>query len=312
MTSAEHQILGQILLAVGVLFFALALPISVFLQRKNSRGELPSAPIPPDEIPGENSDLPDSSPYASPRNSPPPLPAAEKAPSPISRYDLILVGLYYLLFVFAWIGTSVGEKPPELSAPAIITSAIIMTVLGLLVPLMMFWRVDLIDFFGLRWKGWLHVLWIAPALFVAVMTFNALLLSFGWQAWIEANFSGESQLAVTQLRETDDLSILVSLAISAVIVAPIVEEVIFRGYLYPVAKKFTGIGIATLFSGLLFGVIHYNFLGLPILAVMGVALAIIYEKTGSLWAPIACHACFNGVSVGLIILSRYIDLPQPS
>lgn len=87
----------------------------------------------------------------------------------------------------------------------------------------------------------------------------------------------------------------------AVVVAPIAEELIFRGYLYGVLRKYTGRLSAILLSSLLFAAIHLHapsFAGLFILAVV---LALVYERTGSLWAPIAMHAVFNAVSVFLAI-----------
>ena len=53
-----------------------------------------------------------------------------------------------------------------------------------------------------------------------------------------------------------------------------------------------------------------NAFSLPALAVMGFTLVVLYEVTGSLWVTIACHAAFNGTSVGLILLSRVVEIPS--
>ena len=105
------------------------------------------------------------------------------------------------------------------------------------------------------------------------------------------------------------MGLLVAIAVSAIIIAPIAEELIFRGYLYPVVKRFTDRWFASIFSGVFFGVIHFNVMGLPILALMGFILAVIYEKSGSLWVPIGCHAAFNATSVGLMLISRAYEFP---
>ena len=97
--------------------------------------------------------------------------------------------------------------------------------------------------------------------------------------------------------------------LAGVIGAPIAEEIIFRGYLYPVAKKYTSQWFAVLFTGVLFGVVHLNLMGLPQLALIGILLAILYEVTGSLWVPIICHMAFNGMSMGLILLSKLVPMP---
>ncbi|MDP7309440.1 MAG: CPBP family intramembrane metalloprotease, partial [Roseibacillus sp.] len=73
--------------------------------------------------------------------------------------------------------------------------------------------------------------------------------------------------------------------------------VVFRGYIYVVVKRFTNIPFAVIFSGLLFGAVHGNLLALLPLTILGIVLALAYEYTGSLWAPIAIHFCFNAATV---------------
>jgi membrane protease YdiL (CAAX protease family) len=57
-------------------------------------------------------------------------------------------------------------------------------------------------------------------------------------------------------------------------------------------------------SAALFAAIHQSFyVALP-LFILGAALAMIYERTGSLAAPVATHAVFNGLQLVTILLSR--------
>ena len=52
-----------------------------------------------------------------------------------------------------------------------------------------------------------------------------------------------------------------------------------------------------IFSGLLFSLFHFNMYALLPLFVFGVVLAFLYEKSGSIWLPMAAHALFNSVGV---------------
>ena len=45
------------------------------------------------------------------------------------------------------------------------------------------------------------------------------------------------------------------------------------------------------------------------LFLLGLILVWIYERTGSIWAPIALHACFNTVTVISTFAARYIEEP---
>lgn len=87
----------------------------------------------------------------------------------------------------------------------------------------------------------------------------------------------------------------------AVVVAPLTEELVFRGYLYGVIKKYGGQVAGMLTSALLFAAVHHNLPAMPALAILAVGLTLAYEITGSLWAPIVMHMLFNLAPVVVII-----------
>lgn len=85
----------------------------------------------------------------------------------------------------------------------------------------------------------------------------------------------------------------------ACVVGPLVEELFFRGVVFVAVRKHTSRLVAMLISGGLFSAMHTNFLGfLPIL-ILGCLLADLYERTGSLLAPIAVHMLHNTLLVGV-------------
>jgi membrane protease YdiL (CAAX protease family) len=91
--------------------------------------------------------------------------------------------------------------------------------------------------------------------------------------------------------------------ILAVIVAPIVEETFFRGMLYTALRSRLGVWWSSLISGVFFAAVHPTLPGgfLPILA-LGIVLAILREKTGSLLPSIICHGANNAVALVLVKL----------
>lgn len=92
----------------------------------------------------------------------------------------------------------------------------------------------------------------------------------------------------------------------AVVVAPLAEEILFRGFLYPYLKSIWPQWVALLFTAFLFALVHQH---LPVflpLMWLGIVLALLYEKTGSLWSTITLHALFN--SLTLIVALNYPEL----
>ncbi len=87
----------------------------------------------------------------------------------------------------------------------------------------------------------------------------------------------------------------------AVIIAPLTEELVFRGYLYGVIKKYGGQVAAMFTSALLFAAVHHNLPAMPALALLGIGLTLAYEITGSLWAPVVMHMLFNLAPVVIIL-----------
>ena len=83
----------------------------------------------------------------------------------------------------------------------------------------------------------------------------------------------------------------------AVVFAPLFEEIFFRGFVYKGLRNSWGWWPAALGSAAVFSMAHLQLtVFVPIFA-LGVALAWVYERTGSLWTSIAMHAIFNGLAV---------------
>ena len=83
--------------------------------------------------------------------------------------------------------------------------------------------------------------------------------------------------------------------------APFFEELLFRGFLLPVLARRQPMAAALAVSALVFGAIHLQPAGLPILSTLGLVLGLAMRHSGSLRTPILVHACWNG---GLFLLIR--------
>ncbi len=87
------------------------------------------------------------------------------------------------------------------------------------------------------------------------------------------------------------------LAIALVVVAPVAEEIFFRGIVYNAWLREFGVWRAIIGSAALFALIHGSIFVIPAIFGLGIALALLYRRTGSLPASMAMHATFNGITL---------------
>lgn len=100
-------------------------------------------------------------------------------------------------------------------------------------------------------------------------------------------------------------------ALYAVVVAPVSEELFFRGVLFRSIRDRRGFWPGALASSVAFGLVHYVpapaldvILLMTVMVVTGLGLCAIYERRGSLWASMAAHATFNVIGLVLIFALR--------
>jgi membrane protease YdiL (CAAX protease family) len=96
-----------------------------------------------------------------------------------------------------------------------------------------------------------------------------------------------------ELGAEESVGLAIATGFLLIVVAPLAEEIFFRGFLYQSFRNSFGVWPGALLSGLVFGVIHFEFFKLVQLAALGVILALLFEKTQSLWPPIMLHAINN-------------------
>jgi uncharacterized protein len=98
-----------------------------------------------------------------------------------------------------------------------------------------------------------------------------------------------------------ELASAMMLFVLAAVLAPLAEELLFRGWIYTSLRASFGLWAALLISSALFAAAHYESTHIYALAVfpIGLALGAMRETTGSLKASISFHAFYNAVAYGL-------------
>ena len=93
------------------------------------------------------------------------------------------------------------------------------------------------------------------------------------------------------------------LFISVAIVAPLSEEIFFRGFVLPGLVKRFGVGRSLLLSSLVFGLFHIDPGAIVPTFALGLALGWVYLKTGSIWPAMFAHGLHNTVAV---LIAKYV------
>ena len=150
------------------------------------------------------------------------------------------------------------------------------------------WKTGFSDF----WRGALNLLAIYPVILFALQTTVLVgICIFG------SDFALEQHQSLVELSESGSIGMKILLVFSAVIIAPMFEELMFRGLVQStltahLGRPFLSIGI----TSLLFAAMHpsTHFAGIFVLS-CGMGLA--YEKSGSLFRSIWMHFLFNSISI---------------
>jgi membrane protease YdiL (CAAX protease family) len=105
------------------------------------------------------------------------------------------------------------------------------------------------------------------------------------------------QQAIQTLQEAQSWPAEAYLIVWSIIIAPVAEEMLFRGVLYAGVKQMGFPRIALWGTALLFATIHFSAAIFVPLTVFGLALAWLYDRTDNLLAPISAHATFNAINL---------------
>lgn len=163
---------------------------------------------------------------------------------------------------------------------------------------------------GVKWgrlflppnRSWFNALGIGLAAGLLVIPIALVLLNLVSMELMRLfQLEPEKQTAITVIEKSVGPTQRIWFGLAAIVLAPIVEEVFFRGILYPYLKQRTRQGFALVVTSVLFAAIHFNVTIFIPLVFFGIVLALLYERTDSLLTPIATHAIFNATNFVMLI-----------
>ncbi|MGJ8726325.1 MAG: CPBP family intramembrane glutamic endopeptidase [Roseibacillus sp.] len=206
--------------------------------------------------------------------------------------DMAGVGLIFAIYLGNWIDQG-RIRNPEVLTYGLLASQLVLqlgfvgVVLGVL-----YRRVNLVSFWGLKPGRYWWVIGVTLTGLVGYFVFLEGLWAFGFEDWAASAFFRIVTMPAAGGLETG-VGFWVLWGLITVVAAPVMEEVVFRGYLYPVLKRMGGAWLAALTVSVFFAAAHLEGSYLLGRFVLSLILIAAYELTGSLWAPLGIHFLNN-------------------
>ncbi|HID06449.1 MAG TPA: CPBP family intramembrane metalloprotease [Armatimonadetes bacterium] len=212
-------------------------------------------------------------------------------------------------YIIAWLFGSWRMGTPAISSPRIAPSLLIMEAIT---ALSLIWFAFVLRAQRLKWSevGWSRTPVLRESLngfatYIATLPWlwGAALLSMFLSRWWAGRVAPPEHPIIHILIAHQDWITLLTVVLVGSIVAPIIEETIFRGIFYTALRQHLGVLSSAIISATLFALLHpQSVIGACPLLVLGVAFALLYEARRSLIAVVVTHALVNCVSIVLLIL----------
>jgi len=218
-------------------------------------------------------------------------------------------------FVLIWLGAPLNQINQALHVAIISLLAYVLAiVIVILVPLKLKKKVTTKKDLGTHnWPSWMDLALPIPA-YIVYMILSGVLLTIIVKLFPDyIDLSQAQKLSISQSMLVTQIQYLLAFT-TLVVLTPVAEEVLFRGYLYGKLRKTAPIWLAIVATSLTFGLGHLwvgpNHPLQWAVAIDTFALSIILcllrEYTGAIWASILLHATKNGIAFYLLFVNPQV------
>ena len=248
------------------------------------------------------------------------LPVMQESPIHLARWsvwDSAKVLAVYVFLVIAGISCLsliLGEK--RLSRDGMLLASFAVNYLALFGALILLWRVVCVE----RGQSLRAVGWSLPGglsdLRRAVGCYAA-----QWPVFLAAALATaaiatrmgakpKTQEIISRFMSDTSATVTVVIVVLACLVAPIMEEKFFRGFLQPALRNLVGSRGAIVLTALIFAGAHQSLsVFLPIF-VLGLALGYVYEKTQSVIASATLHSIHNAMTTCFLLIVKFLPVQE--
>ena len=162
---------------------------------------------------------------------------------------------------------------------------------------------------GLRGPAPGRAVVLAVVVVVLILPVAWLLQFVSYEILTRIGLEPKVQAAVKLLEDARSIGMRLYLGLYAIVVAPVAEEFIFRGVLYPFLKRYGYPRLALWGVSFAFALVHTDMATFLSLFALALALTWLYERTDNLLAPITAHGLFNATNFALLFLQSVSKSP---
>jgi len=222
-------------------------------------------------------------------------PVGTDAPARVFGLPEAILAAVLILFLLLNIGASISRPSNDFSVPTLLGNFLLMIFVVLtIVTFLQLRRFDLASLGG-----------FSGISFTRALSTGAILLFFAYPLILWSDiitqrlFGGSSskQNIVEFFSGSRTIDQRIMIIVFAAAIAPVIEEFLFRFFLYNVIKRYFGRFLGVILSALLFAAAHAHFPSFVPLFILGSCFAIAYEWSGSILVSMTMHSLFNSVTL---------------
>jgi membrane protease YdiL (CAAX protease family) len=215
-------------------------------------------------------------------------------------FGLSVIITWVLLYLLTWSGVSLSGID-ETILNTIFAAVIYLLALGLVIALPRVWRsyTSKKDMGLTRWPSWTDI-GLAPLGFIVYFIASSLLVFIASSIFSGFDISQVQETGFTRFSQSYEYILAF---VTLIIVAPVAEELLFRGYLYGKLKKRLPVWLSIFITSVIFGLVHWQWnVGLDVFA-LSIVLCSLREVTGNIWSGMLLHMLKNSVAFFIIFIS---------
>ena len=150
-----------------------------------------------------------------------------------------------------------------------------------------------------RFPSWMDILWV-PTGVITYLILTSIITAIAMSVFTFVNYEQAQDTGFSNMSSQAEY---VMAFIMLVIIAPIAEEILFRGYLFGKLRKYAPIWVAILITSLLFAIVHFAWnVGFDVFA-LSIVLCLLRVVSGSLWPSIMLHMLKNSIAFYFLFIN---------
>lgn len=165
--------------------------------------------------------------------------------------------------------------------------------------------VSVLSLWGFRSREWGWYFWRGADYYLLAIAPLSIFAALSVAIYNVLGIEVAPQPLIQDFLAMEDTAQIIQLIVLAVVIAPLWEELVFRGILYPILRGLRDPVFGMLSTAVLFGLVHGHGPSFFPLAFLGFILAYVFEKTGKLGLCIGLHAVFNASTTITLLLIKY-------